>query len=167
MSGGHFFSSWENPSIWGGSPQGLLTQMLLPPGFGDTPLGVLFIYGGNGIRKAGLGAAGAKNSPVDCFLGRGRIPGSLTASRRGVGKDPATLRTETPFGCPFYLWDNGIRKAVKKTAGGLFTGIFPVRSSATVILSQTSGLSFRIIQPYTAPKYPDIRKGNRYAGTFR
>ena len=94
-------------------------------------MGVLFIYGDNGIRKAGLGTAGAKNSPVDCFLGRGRIQASGAAVRRDVGRDPATL------------------------------------PAPTVILSQTSGLSFRIIQPYTAPKYPDIRKGNRYAGTFR
>ena len=40
----------------------------------------------NGIRKPGPGAAGVRNSPVDCFLGRGRIPALLDASGTDVDK---------------------------------------------------------------------------------
>ena len=37
-----------------------------------------------GTRKATPGAAGVKNSPVDCFSGRGRVPQLPDASRRDV-----------------------------------------------------------------------------------
>ena len=81
--------------------------------------------GDNGIRMAqatlsccfaaihlepGPGAAGVKNSPGDCFSGRGRIPGALTASRRGVGNAPALFAPDTQKGVFFY-GDNGIRMA--------------------------------------------------------
>ena len=75
-----------------------------------SPFGlVLFFWrhGDNGIRMAqatlsccfaaihlepGPGIAGVKNSPGDCFSGRGRIQGSVTAVRRTVGTDPSVFR---------------------------------------------------------------------------
>jgi len=36
----------------------------------------------NGIRKPGPGEVGVRNSPVDCFLGRGRIQVFLSAVRQ-------------------------------------------------------------------------------------
>ena len=44
----------------------------------------LFGFPPEGTRKAGSGTAGVKNSPVDCFSGRGRVPPFPDASRRDV-----------------------------------------------------------------------------------
>ena len=42
-----------------------------------------------GTRKAGPGTAGVKNSPVDCFSGRGRVPLFSDASPRDVDENGA------------------------------------------------------------------------------
>ena len=80
-----------------------------PPHKKRTPSWVFFFYGMNGIRKPDPGAAGVRNSPVDCFLGRGRIPAALTAPQRGVGKDADPKFAQHPFGCPLFLSDYGTR----------------------------------------------------------
>ena len=46
-----------------------------------------------GIRKPGPGEAGVRNSPVDCFLGRGRIPVLSDASGTDVGESAAMVST--------------------------------------------------------------------------
>ena len=43
------------------------------------------IWMGIGIRKTGPNEVRVRNSPVDCFLGRGRIHFLQNASRRDVG----------------------------------------------------------------------------------
>jgi len=43
------------------------------------------IWMGIGIRKTGPSKARVRNSPVDCFLGRGRIHSFQNASQRDVG----------------------------------------------------------------------------------
>ena len=45
----------------------------------------------NGIRKPGHGEAGVRNSPVDCFLGRGRIPVLLDASGTDVDESATSV----------------------------------------------------------------------------
>ena len=54
-------------------------------------LGIFYVD--NGIRKPGTGKAGAKNSPGDCFLGRGRIPVLSDASGTDVGESAAMVST--------------------------------------------------------------------------
>ena len=50
-----------------------------------------------GIRKPGPGEAGVRNSPVDCFLGRGRIPVLSDASGTDVGESAAMVSTAKYF----------------------------------------------------------------------
>ena len=56
----------------------------------------LFGFPPEGTRKAGSGTAGVKNSPVDCFSGRGRVPPFPDASRRDVDGNGEPLFP--PFG---------------------------------------------------------------------
>ena len=60
-----------------------------------------------GIRKPGPGEAGVRNSPVDCFLGRGRIPALSDASGTDVDESanhalPATPKSRRQV--PFLVW---------------------------------------------------------------
>ena len=55
----------------------------------DTQMGVCFFgISEEWTRKAGPGAAGVKNSPVDTCLARGRVPGFPDASGTDVDKNP-------------------------------------------------------------------------------
>ena len=51
-----------------------------------TPNGVLFFGIWGGTRKPGLSEARVKNSPVDCFSGRGRVPQISGASGTDVNE---------------------------------------------------------------------------------
>ena len=53
-----------------------------------------FSYMLGGTRKAGPGAAGAKNSPGDCFSGRGRVPWFPDASGTDVDGNQASQNSE-------------------------------------------------------------------------
>ena len=75
----------------------------------DTQMGVCFFgISEEWTRKAGPGAAGVKNSPVDCFSGRGRVPPFPDASRKGCRWK---RRTPTPQGLPLFCFPpEGTRK---------------------------------------------------------
>ena len=60
----------------------------------NTLLGVLFIYGDNGIRKSGPTEGRVKKCPVDTFLARGRIQRSMAAVRRTVDRDLSSQERE-------------------------------------------------------------------------
>ena len=58
-----------------------------------TDVSSFFLGVDNGIRKPGPGEVGVRNSPVDCFLGRGRIPVLSDASGTDVGESAAMVST--------------------------------------------------------------------------
>ena len=76
-----------------------------------------FSYMLGGTRKAGPGAAGVKNSPGDCFSGRGRVPWFPDASGTDVDGNQASQNSgiRTP---------EGVRSSVSKNYG-IATGLRP------------------------------------------
>ena len=102
------FKQW----VRGSSPRRVTKKSSTPSGVDD------FLMGCRGLERPALRSR-TKNSPGDCFSGRGRVPVGPNASRRDVG-GPTALRRVT-------------RKTSKPTAWRFFSYI---RLSASSIASQ-------------------------------
>ena len=81
------------------------------------PFGYLDFLLLDGTRKPDLSAAKVQNSPLDCFVGRGRVLPISDAS----GMDGDEIGTFLPITythpCVCFFRSDGTRKAVKKFAG--------------------------------------------------